>query len=365
MRRQALAFTLVVLVLLGSACTGTRNQDREALEAALFATSVLARQFTYTDESASTTTTVTGTVADDFRYSVSASVGGKGVASEIVVDESRALQVSDPGLLQQMVVTNVLPPAPITAASPSPTPAASPANSPAPVTPTTPAVAIPSALKAGQWVVDPAGASRLGQLNGVKYLTGQDPLYDSLTTLDYVRAAIGGAQSVVKFNPEDLNYRPKLDPFPRPPAGVTRYDVLIQHIQPIDPNAVSVSFLPGTTNFRLMAVYVKEGRVTSIREKIDVAAILADPSLHAGPRLQDYHIQFDTTASLPTQADQVLSQLNSVRTRAGQDPIRLRSMDTEFTSLGGAYAVALPNGAATGDLSGVGNHGQVLFEAAA
>jgi hypothetical protein len=377
--KRLLLFPALALTISLAGCTKL-DQGKARVDSAIDRTEQLAREFTYSEKAGSHSTVVTGSVQDDLRYSVAATVDGTAAASEVVVDDARAMRVADASLLQNLTVTGAgarLPAVAITGVpvaaggSPSPaagaTPAASPTagsiaeqvNGPAATVP----AGVPGALQSGLWVVDKAGAAALTAGANQVQVVGKNPLLDALTSLEYVRTAVDQASDVAKFNPESETYRPKLDPFPRPAAGTTRYDVVPPILKPRSKNGsgqLQLS-LPDTTFFRLMAVYVKDGVVVEVREKIDIVLRLEDVQSNLQARLGDF-VKVGQGASVQTQASALETTLNRQLPLAGKPPIRLRELEVRFANLGHPAPVAVPDGAVPGDLSGVGAHGQLLYE---
>ena len=317
-------------------------------------TELLARGFVYTDKSGGHTTRVSGSVEDDLRYRLDASVDGNPAASEVVYDDARALQVQDESLLAGLVrspsgnAVTLTGEAGVSAAG-------------APVS----LAQLPAPLQSGQWVVDKAGATGLTVTSNTVAAPGKDPLLDAVTGLEYVRQAMGEAGSVEKFNPESETYRPKLDPFPRPQQGVIRYDLVPPALpQPQSGGAGGVPLsrpLPATPFFRLLAVYVRDGKVVEVRERINVAARLSDQASNLEARLGEF-VKAPAGASISQQANLLLRTLNRQLQLRGQIPIRERDMDLKFSGLGRAQPVQLPAGATDTDLAALGVQGQVLYE---
>ena len=336
-----------VVMLAGTACQRVDTQ-KDALLSAIANTARLARTVSYTETAAGVQTGVELTIADDFRYSATVSVGGESAASEVVVDDARALQVTNSSLLPGLVAAGA------SAAAVAPSPG---------TTQTATLNVVPAGLRVGSWVVDPQGGNSLSSAGG-QLAPGMDPIYDSLTVLAYTASAVNQSAGIVKFNPESQDYRPQYDPFPRPPPGVVRYDVTTPVLAPRDPsNPFSLTMAaPGAPYFRQMSVYVQGGRVVAMREDIDVAAALRDQRTHLQARIADYGVNLNLSDSFDTQAAQVLARVNHLLAGAHQQPVRERHLVVEFSGFGVSNPIALPVGAVQGDLSGVGAHGQVLYE---
>jgi hypothetical protein len=379
-----------------TACTKV-DQSKARVIDAIDRTEQVARQFTYTDSSGGHTASVAGVVQDDLRYSLVASIDGTPAASEIVVDDARALQVTDAGLLKNLTSARAGAPAvnPAAAAppasptgspsaspapssspssapssSPSPAPSASPSPSPsasaaalggvpAPVAP----APVPEALRSGQWVLDKTGASGLTASSSANQTVGANPLFDAITALEYLRASVNAGSDVTKFNPESETYRPKLDPFPRPASDTLRYDVVPPTL-PVRSSGAGGQLqtsIPDTPFFRIMAIYVKNGLVVDAREKIDIVTRLEDPQSNLEARLGDY-VNVPSGASLQVQAAALQVSLNHQLAQLAKPRLRLRQMELNFTSLGQSAAVSLPTGAVEASLTGVDAHSQLLYE---
>ena len=336
---------VLVPMLLLAGCTKV-DQSKAIVLSAIERTEQLARQFTYTDSAGGHTTVVKGDVQDDFRYSLAATVDGRAAASEVVDDDARAMQVTDKSLLPKLASAAASAPVTVVSGQVTSTPAA-----------------VPAALSSGQWVVDQAGAVGLAATSSLDQPVGTNPLFDALTALEYVKTAVSAGADVTKFNPESETYRPKLDPFPHPSGDTLRYDVVPPILQPKSTGAggqLQLS-LPDNTFFRLMAIYVRDGMVVDVREKIDIVTRLEDVQSNLEARIGDF-VNVPSSATLQQQAGALLYTLNRQLPRIGRPPIRLRDMELDFTSLGSAQPVSLPQNATTGSLAAVDAHGQLLYE---
>ena len=342
---------LAVAALAATGCTRA-EQDRDKVLAAIDRTEQLARTFSYSESAAGHRAAVTGAIADDFRYQAALTRDGAAAAAEVVYDDSRALQVQDQALLAGLVDTS--------------RPVALPVGSTvAAAVDQSPALA---ALKQGRWTVDAHGAASLA-LRTLPRDPGAQPFDDALTYLEYVRRAIAEARSqqpVVLFNPESENYRPKLDPFPRPAAGELRYDVVPPDLPArsrvgTGQNIGVQNQVPGLPFFRLMAVYVQDGLVKEVREQVSVETRLADPQSNLEARLGDF-VSVKPGASLSVQAQALTAAINRELARTLQPLIRPRSIDLKLGRLGQRLAVSLPAGAVPVDLSNLTGDGVLLYE---
>lgn len=334
MRRLAATTLLLLLGGLLSGCARVA-QDRDVVLSAIDATERLSRSYTYTVSAGAEHITVACIVADDFRYRVDASVDGRPLASEVVVDDARALRLDTGGAAAAMAAARG---------------------------------GVPSAaakLSTGHWLVDADAASSLAQKPPATRPSG-DPLTDSLVALEYVRASIVQSSAVIRYNPQSESYRPKLDPFPAPEAGTTRYDLVPPDLPPREQvgtgNIGVANQVPGVAFFRLMAIYVKDGLVQEVREQIAVEPRLDDSQSNHEARLGDFVAGVPQSAPVAEQARALLVAVNRQLVQRGETPVEPRIMHLAFTTLGRAAAVALPQGAATTDLSSLGGHDLLLYE---
>lgn len=328
-------------------------------------TETVARSYVYTENAGGKQARLNVNVADDLTFSVDYQLNGRPQMSEVVVDDSRALQVSDHALLDG-----------ITAAEPAPAATPSPSAQPA-STSTQPAALsqgadVLTALRSGQWVVDPSGAHSLLRLRpkGRQPQIGDDRVADALDVLNYMDQSLVNVDSrqVLKFNPESGGYFRDLDPFPWPAPGVTRYDI---NENPYLPGRSSVQSAGNQARqqlellrdyFREAAVYVRGGLVVSVRESIDVKRRLQLPDQDLLQRLQDGGIRVPASVmsgSLATQAAFIVAELNTYYASQGIDPLRERQLDVAF-SFNNRPLVTLPPATARGSLAQVFNRGQIL-----
>jgi hypothetical protein len=328
---------LLLGLLAGGLLSGCARvaQDRDVVLAAIDATARLSRTYTYQVAEGGHSASARAVVADDFRYRVDASADGRATASEVVVDDSRALRL-DSG---QAAILMAL------AGGGDARTAAK--------------------LSTGHWLLDPAGAASLAQKPAATR-PSEEPVTDALAVLGYVRNAVVQAQAVQRWNPQSESYRPRLDPFPGPAAGIVRYDLvppdLPQREQVGSGNIGLENQVPGVPFFRLMAVYVRDGQVREVREQVAVEPRLQDSQSNLEARLGDFVSGVPADASLAQRARALLVAVNRQLARRGQAPVAPRSMHLTFTSLGSAPPVSLPQDATRTDLSVLGGHGLILYE---
>lgn len=314
MRRVFAAVALLALLTTGCKKVGTKKEE---VGAAIYKTETVPRTYVY-QEDASDKATVRAQIADDYKYSLTGRFG-RYYADEVVVDDARAQRSNDARFYE-------------------------------------------GSLKTGSWVVDPKGANELWSHPSATLKMGDNPLYDALSVLRYVRTAIGEASDVVLFNPESQDYRPKFDPFPRPESGTERYDVVAPALKPRDASTAvgQTSQLPGIRYFRRMALYVRDGRVVEIRERVSVYSALSDPRSHIAARIGDYGITLPK-GSLRVQARYLTDAMNSTAQRLGLPEIRERSLDVKYVNFGATPTIHLPSGSRA-SLRTFNSLGQVLYE---
>ena len=176
---------------------------------AITKTEQLSRQFVYADAAGGHTTQVVGLFEDDFRYKSRLSIDGKPIDDEVTDDDS---------LAERFISTDELPkylnPSVLAAAAGGVNPAASP---------------VLSALATRHWVLDKTGAPKTTAVATDTRKPGEDPVYDALTILEYVRGAVNESIQVKKYSPDDIEpvYKSTEDPFPKPAHGArtVRYDL--------------------------------------------------------------------------------------------------------------------------------------------
>lgn len=339
--RLLLLTVLVSLAPLASACD-VQHPERDAVLKAIARTEAVARAFAYVERSGGHLTQVRGDIADDLRYQLAMTLDGRPAAAEVVVDDARALQLPSPDLRGKMLLQ-----------------AATATGASAQAARAT----VPAALVAGRWVVDPGGMGPLSAAGVEGRQVGNDPLLDALLSLEYVRASITQAAAVVRFNPESQNYRPQLDPFPRPDRGTVRYDLVPPPLPARQGGEVAQAQaqLPATPFFRVMAIYVKDGLVVQARERISVELRLRDPQSGLATRLSDY-VKVPADAGVAEQARALAAALNRGLGHTSVAQIRERDLVVSFTAFGHKAAIQVPRSAVPGRLWMFEGQGQVLFE---
>lgn len=338
-RRTVLALT--ALALLASGCAKNED-DSEEVRDLVDATSPNAFRFIYEVEQDGRAYRVQGLIEDDLRYKVQLSVDGRPALEQVVVDDAVAVRFLAPGLVDSFVdqehsgavelATNIS------------------------------GATVLDALKAQRWVLDSVGAPSLLRTareageRDQEVASSDDPIFDARTALAYVRS-IAARQPMVRYDPESLEptYRADEDPFlaPEDGSGVTRYDSVVFPL----PKASSAgggtgAVFPDYFNMRRMAVYVKGGKVISVREHTHLTPRqVEDLSEYITIVLEDTapkSVVDDFARTLRQLPDEKIPQflldgVNAFRDSSGQDPLRFRSMAFEIQDLGDeSISVVLP-----------------------
>jgi hypothetical protein len=309
---------VAALAVSATACGRRTQTGASTVRAAMAATARESRSLIYRVDEAGTSTIVRAQVHDDLRYKAAVTVNGTPWLEEVAVDDALADHLLD----VNHVVESLRRPGKVT----------------------TPAFR--DAASSNRWMVDPLGAPSLLPVAGApKRVLGVDPVIDALTAFRHVDQALTDAGGAHRFNPDSLDYRPQEDPFPRPKAGVVRYDFERPRL-PRAEDAVGggARAIPGPANFRRMSLYVRAGRVVEVREVMDIATRLKDVR-----RL--YDLGLPATARVDEAVAAVVNRLNQLRRPTGGEPIRLRSLTLSFVDIGKPVSIALPADAATVDLS--------------
>ncbi len=327
------AVALMLATGLG-ACGEPDDNAADELRAAMNKTALLARQYNYQETTSDEQVEVRGIVEDDFRYKARLLVNGSPALDEVVSDDAIADRFIDPNVIDRFIEPMDIAEAPAEVRKAS-------------------AQAI-GELKKQRWVLDSGGAPALLTGASDRRDLGDDPIFDSLTVFRYIDLVMGG-QAIRRYNKNDLEYRPKEDPFPRPDEGsdVIRYDFVRNKVpRPTDGGGANQT-VPSGGSFRKMAVYVRDGLVFEVREDVDVVSRLGDLQ-------RNYDIDL-TKPGLTTQeaVSTAIDAINAVRRGQGADPIRVRKMALQLREIGKVQSVELPAAELVeGDLSLLRNRGR-------
>lgn len=348
-------------------------------------TMAVARAFTYTEIHAGHRAQVTGRIADDLRWEAQYTLDGQPQTHEIVADEARALQVTNPALLAGI---KVAPSTPSTGTSngggtaagagPTPSPSPTPAQGAGAVQTTNGVAgadaASLAALRGGLWVEDPTGAKSLvlASTGGHTIPVGVDPVGDALRMLRSADLALSSGYDVRVFSPEAGDYFADLDPFRRPVAGETRYDINpAPQLPPRTGLEVSAAQrkaeLPPYQYFQSLAIYVRNGLVDEVRESVEVTLRLQLPDQDLLARIADagYTLPHGIYgAGRRAQADFIVKTLNSYYAQLGTPLIREHQQSLVFSKLGQDQgALTIPPGLQQASLRGIFDRGQTLGRA--
>ena len=332
-RRRLIAVTLVALCS-ATLLTGCKklNSDKDHVVGFINATIKQPRAFTYVDNDRKKTMTVVGVIADAFRYKARLSVDSTPSWEEVASDDTVADRFDDPHLLVA-AASKLLGQADKSVLARSATVLD---NAPPPVKQGTTINPV-DVLRTGRWLVDPVGAPNIygASVNQGRH-QGDDPIYDAVSVLSYVRDVVVAAPRVIKYDPEALShpYKPTEDPFPTPVkgSGIDRYDVALRPL----PQKSSTGQGAAVTiaSFRKMAIYVQHGVVTEVRESVDVLNELA-----AFARNEQFPVPAGLTAD--QQIDLATQQFDKLVGLAGE-PLRVRTMTLQLLDIGKPEDVALP-----------------------
>ncbi|MFN2462858.1 MAG: hypothetical protein ABR573_03015 [Candidatus Dormibacteria bacterium] len=387
MRVSRTAFATIVASLLLApilqGCAGREDRTNE-LRAIIARTVSQSRHYRYSEAYAGHTAVVEASIQDDLRYKTSYSRDGHLLSEEVIVDDARALRIPDPAAADRVApsIAVTRPGLGSVGAGASPTGTASQASTiglPAPEAAGAAAESRPGAqtldlIHSGGWVLDAAGAGRLQRKHTAKREElGDDQVRDALNALRYVddsMTQLGGTGAVVLYNPEAINYRADLDPFPRPKtaAGELRYDLRQPGLAPRAGGAGTSEAqreqgLPGPAYFRSLSVYVRRGLVERVVESVSVERALKNPDQDLLARIQDAGTQVPAsvkTGAPSVQAAFIARTLIAQQLRRNQSPLRVHELQLVVSGLGAAQDVTLPDGAAKASLAGVLPRGLVL-----
>ena len=325
--RRVTAVALAVLTLAGltGAC-GERVDDRDRLVAALRRTKAMSRTFTYREEAAGQQISVEGIVEDDFRYAGRLNLDGEPLFEQVVADDALGFR---------MLATEQLPPTAITGSPDA-----------------------DQALRTQAWVVDPQGAPALTSAKKRSGpVGGRDVLAEAYAYLTAVEVSVTESLVVRKYSEEALYYKPSEDPFPTPDedSGITRYDLERPRLPRASEGggAGAAQRLPAARHFRKLSIYVKDGLVQRVLERVAFDERLDDTLDYlesTAPEGDDTISSFvkkargdlaDGRRSSVEQA--VLAGLNVSRETFGEDPIEFRNLEVLFRDFDADRPVEIPS----------------------
>lgn len=338
-----------------SACGRKNDNDQRAVLAAIDKSINSPRTFVHIDQGIENRSVVSGQVADSLRYRLLLTLNGKPTWQQVVKDDAVADLFLDPSKVAVyagagsspavdvvsdfQVIKPFLPPQ-----VPTPTFDRLPKT-----TPIEPSLAL-AALQAGKWVVDPDGAPVLPNVGSAAEQLATTPFLRPLLMLQAVRAEVDGVDfmSVVKFRKESLTpvFKPEDDPFPEPQPGEVRYDIRQAPLPAITATSQnSRPDPPPEAALRKLAVYVKDGRVSAIRENFNILDRLEDIA-----RLYMVPLKLDKSAGTVTQERIGQLLINLIQTEQPV-PYRVHEEQLLLTYPDTRPVITLPKPAVEADLS--------------
>lgn len=280
---------------------------------------------------------VAGVVEDDFRFKAKVTVDGVDAYEQIVSDDALAVRLLEPAYLPDLLRDD---------------------DAAFDLSTELEGIDVLAALRSRRWVVDPTAAPPAAA-SLVRPL-GEDPVYDALTALDYVDRAVTEAFNVNEWSSDDLTpaYPSSEDVFPAPEegSGVRRFDVVRPFLPPpanLGGDVAGDTGVPATRNFRKMAIYVKDGRVIRVIERVEVIGKFVDDftdhlktqieEAEAPQEARDAFDQILTSVPPEELGDPLLFYLNVFLQLTGNAPVIVRTMSLELGDLGQDIRVALPD----------------------
>ncbi len=306
LRRVAVAVAVSTLAAGLAGCGSKNDVDQKAVLAALDRSINSPRTFVHIDQGLNHKTVVSGEQADSLRYRLLLTVDGTPTWQKVVKDDAVADLFLDTSKVATYAGGGSSPAVDVVAdyqviAPFLPKDVPPPAFGQLPATqPIEPSLAL-AALQAGKWVVDSDGAPTLPTVGTSAEQLATTPFLRPLLMLDAVRAEVDGTEfrNVKKYSKDDLSptFKPEDDPFPKPAEGEIRYDVAQNPLPAVTATSQdSRPDPPDDSSLRKLAIYVKDGRVVSIRENFDILDKLEDIA-----RLYIIPLQLDKSAGTVTQ----------------------------------------------------------------
>jgi len=350
-RRLALAATVFAIV---GGLTGCGEEDTglQAVRDALDATRSLPNRFVYTVSTPEDGAfQVRGLVEDDFRYKARLLRGSTTVFDEVVSDDAIAVRFADPELLGAYIDDSQ--------------------RDLADLDTNLTGVNVVDALQAKRWVLDAAGAPSLTDQTRAARNQGKDPVFDALGIYAYVEQAMAEAFAVQEWGPDDLSpaYRSSEDVFPRPSedSGVSRYDLVRPFLPPIGATGGAADDLPAAKHFRKMAIYVKDGLIIRVMERIESTGRAGDDLVGYLRKLGEevglsdaLEAELDDIDELgdKERSDVLLGIFSEIAEAAGGAPIPRRIMTFDLVDVGADDIEAdLPTDVIEGSLAILVNRG--------
>ena len=346
---RVLALALVVLAI-GACGTGRADDDRARALKVLRAAQAESYDFDWTEKT-DVALNVNGSVEDDFRFGGTLNVDGTPVLSQAVLDDAIAVQVH---AVDRLPANTRVGDAPVPAGQPG-------------------AGRVPEvALRQGAWVADLIGAPGLSRGKARPSDRGgpiddRDLVYEAdrylATVIDYVRAAA----FVVRYNPESAEYRPREDPFPKPASGEIRYDLVRTPLPRASADGKGAAGgsggqqndagVPTAANFRKLGIYVKNGKITHILERVklderlDETVRLMRTLLKTNKVPPVFRARFDVAMKDGGDTRDV-AMIQTINLLSPQTSVPVRFLTTEYarTNLAANQTIELPTDLVLGKL---------------
>ena len=332
-RRFVRFFVLFAVMTPLLAACGERDDQRDELLDIIEDSRHRPLEVVYVDKRGESEAKVTAKVEDDFRFKALVGYDGKPSYEQVVHDDALAVRFVDPAHVPTLIDKDRIASVDLHTDIEG--------------------ITVLEALQSGRWVMD-EGAAPLVARAPLGTDVGRDFVLDALTSLDYLRRAVGEAAGVTEWSDDDLSpaYSSSEDTFPKPEegSGVTRYDL----VRPDLPSgagggASGEAVVLATRHFRKMAIYVKDGYVIRAIEKVEAIGKqvedLADyfenllEEAKAPAALQrELRADLEQTPSEQLGAN-LLEAVNSFLQVAGQEAVLIREMtldlkDAEDASIG-------------------------------
>ena len=353
LRHVALGLALLPIATGLAACSSEEEAIKE-VQAAIEATRLQALRFRYTQSTPEEGAfQVQGLIEDDFRYKARLLRGQTPVFDEVVNDDAIAVRFVEPELLGAFIDESQ--------------------RDLADLDTDLSGVTVVDALQAKRWVLDPVGAPSLTDASRATRNQGADPVFDALGVFAYVEQAMREAFEVHEWSKDDLNpaYRASEDVFPRPDedSGIKRYDLRRPFLPPIGATSGAASdALPATKHFRKMAIYVKDGVIIRVMERVEVTGRAGDDFVgYLKDLLEEAGVPDDTIDEIDDElegmseverSNALLGGLNVGLEATGNTPVAIRTMTLELLDIGAENVEAeLPTDVIEGSLAILQNRG--------
>jgi hypothetical protein len=356
---RRIASIVVLAAVVTTSLTGCGSKERSGekeVNAAIAATRLEPLRFVYSVSAAKNAFQVQGLVEDDFRYKARLVRDSAPVVDEVVNDDAIAVRFAQPTSIGAFVDDTQ--------------------RQSADLKTDLNGVNVIDVLRARRWVLDPVGAPLLTSSARSGREIDKDPIFDALGVLSYVEQAMQEADEVHRWDKDDLNpaYRASEDVFPQPSkdSGVKRYDLRRPPLPAIGGTGASAAdSVPQAKHFRKMAIYVKDGRVIRVMERIEITGKAGDDFIGYLKRfgkqagVSDAELKqgiADLKGMNDKQRSDALLQVVSIfLSTSGQAPIQPRIMSIDLRDIGDeGISATLPKDTIKGSLAILLNRGKKI-----